>query len=131
MVTSAARTQPVDPLGRVTRRTLTHPGGWAMTGRDDRLPYHRPGTVPSSRPPGAANRGIVPLVVAIRLHPAGAVTRPGADAARARAAAAGGAGTSRLHPAASAATDAVAATVAAAVRMPSAMRGRRGRGDGA
>src|SRR5580700_4552247 len=129
MVTSAARTQAVDPLGRVTSRILNHPGRCPITGRDDRVPYHRPGTVPSSRPPGVAKRGIVPLVVAIRLHPAGAATSSGAVAACTRAATAGRAGTSWLHPVARAAAEAVAEAVAAAVRMPSAIRGPRGPGE--
>src|ERR1700722_2755542 len=126
MVTLAARTQAVDPLGGGTSRTLNHPGCWPITGRADGEPYHRPGTVPSGALPGAAKRGIVPLAVATRLPPAGAATSSGpVPACTWAAAAAGRAGASWLHPAVSAVADAMAV----AVRIPSPRRDRRGLDD--
>src|ERR1700678_4440435 len=115
MVTSAARTQAVDPLGRVTSRTLNHPARWPITGRADGLPYHRAGTVPSCGLAGLAKRAMVPLRVAIRLHPAGGLGT-GAVPARTWAATAARPAAPWLHPVVSAAPDAMAA----AVRTPSA-----------
>jgi len=64
IVTSAARTQAVEPLGRCATRTSTHPGRDSITGSADLAPCHLAGSEPSVAPPGEAYRTARPCSVA-------------------------------------------------------------------
>ena len=77
MVTSAERTQAVEPLGRVARRTSSHAGCWAITGKAEAPPYQLEGIVLSCGPPGLAYPLTAPLVVAIKPQPPRAAELPG------------------------------------------------------